>query len=378
MLRYTRYTVYFLGILLLGLVSLTYTLFGGGANYPDLSTDPLIPNTAMEAAVVSEQPIGNVAVSAEGRLFYTIHPESSPTGPKLYEWKEGKAVAYPDEAVQTKLFETPLGLVVDTLNRLWVIDPANHGIGKPALTAFDLQTNTVVHRYEFHADIAPLGSFLQDLQISSDGRWIYIADVGFWAKRPGIVIYDVEKRTAQRRLNRHESVYPQNWLIRNQIKDISYLGGLLEMKTGVDGLALSLDDKWLYYGAMNHQTLYRVPTQVLQDAQKTDAAIKDAIEAMGTKPLNDGFSIDENNTVYITDVEHQAVMTMATDGSLSTLVKDERIRWADSLSFGPDGWLYVADSAIPHLALQSKEHHASNAPYYIWRFKPGAKGRAGQ
>ncbi|GAF88527.1 unnamed protein product, partial [marine sediment metagenome] len=66
------------------------------------------------------------------------------------------------------------------------------------------------------------------------------------------------------------------------------------------------------------------------------------------------------------------------DGSLETLVKDERIRWADGLSFGPDGWLYLADSAIPHLILQSPEHIASQAPYHIWRFKPGTDGWPGQ
>ncbi|MEM9330063.1 MAG: hypothetical protein AAGA53_01980, partial [Pseudomonadota bacterium] len=81
--------------------------------------------------------------------------------------------------------------------------------------------------------------------------------------------------------------------------------------------------------------------------------------------------------VYITDIEHQAVVKMAPDGTLTTIVKDDRIRWADGLSFGPDGWLYLADSAIPHIVLQNAEYHRSHAPYYIWRFKPGTSGAAG-
>lgn len=367
-----------LTILAVAALGVVYTLFGGGRPYADLSGPPVLGDGAIEAVVRSDRPIGNAAVSSAGRIFYTIHPESNPTGPKLYEWVDGKTEPYPAEADQGDLFQSPLGVAIDARNRLWVIDPGNHGTGQPRLVAFDLATDAVVHSFDFPSDIAPLGSFLQDLQISTDGRWVYIADVGFWAKRPALIVCDVETGLARRLLNRHASVYPQNLLIRNQIKDMSFFGGMLEMKTGVDGVALSRDGSWLYYGAMNHDTLYRIPTDALQDSSLDAAEVEAAIEAVGAKPLSDGFSIDNDNNVFITDVEHQAVVAMAPDGSLTTVVKDSRIRWADGLSFGPDGWLYLADSAIPHLVLQSPEHHAAQAPYMIWRFKPGTSAAAGQ
>lgn len=235
-----------------------------------------------------------------------------------------------------------------------------------------------MHEYLFDGLIAPLGSFLQDLQISTDGRWIYIADVGYWAKRPAIVVYDTQTGLARRILNRHESVYPKNILIRNQIRDMSFFNGLIEMKTGIDGLALSRDNRYLYFAAMNHDTLYRLPTTALQDVELSDNAIAGRIETVGTKPLNDGLSIDDKNNIFITDVEHQTIVKMKPDGSLTTDIKDDRIRWADGLSFGPDGWLYLADSAIPHLVLQNREHNRDNAPYYIWRYKPGTQGAPGQ
>lgn len=364
-------------VLVVAAVGTVYVLFGGGSDYPDLTTDPVLPQGTIEAVVVSERPVGNAAVSADGRIFYTVHPESGPEPPYLYEWVDGEAVAFPATG-QGTLFETPLGVAIDPQNRLWVIDPGTHGIGQPRLVAFDLATGEIVHDHAFGSDIAPIGSFLQDLQISSDGRWVYIADVGFWAKRPALVVYDTETGNARRLLNRHSSVYPQNILIHNPIRPMSFFGGLLEMKTGIDGIALSHDDAWLYYGAMNHDTLYRIPTAALQDATLDAASIEDMIEPVGEKPLNDGFSIDDRNNVFITDVEHQAVVAMAPDGSLTTIVKDDRIRWADGLSFGPDGWLYLADSAIPHLVLQSADHHMVHAPYTIWRFRPGTFGRPGQ
>ncbi|MEM9332062.1 MAG: L-dopachrome tautomerase-related protein, partial [Pseudomonadota bacterium] len=338
----TKWIKRIVGVLLIclgGLTGILYYLFGGGAPYVDLTTTPILPEGTIEVAVTSDRPIGNATVSADGRLFYTIHPESNPTGPKLYEWIDGTAVPYPNVEDQKDLFETPLGVVVDAQNRLWVIDPGSHGTGTPAITAFDLATNELIHRREFSSSIAPLGSFLQDMQVSTDGKWIYIADVGFWAKRPALVVYNTETQESWRVLNRHESVYPQNILIQTQIRDMAFFGGLLEMKTGVDGIALSRDDEWLYFAAMNHDTLYRVATNVLQDKL---ADVPEYLEIVGKKPLNDGLSIDDENNVYITDIEHQAVVKMAPDGTLTTIVKDDRIRWADGLSFGPDGWLYLA------------------------------------
>jgi sugar lactone lactonase YvrE len=365
-------------VLVIVLFATIYAFFGRGQPYPDLSGPPRLAEGIIEPVVVSPRPIGNAAVSSTGRIFYTIHPESNPEYPKLYEWVGGKPVPFPAEAEQRKLLHTPLGVKIDAKNRLWIIDPGNHGLGQPKLIAIDLSTNAVIEEFSFPSDIAPVGSFLQDLQISTDGRWVYIADVGFWAKRPAIVIYDTERKEARRVLNRHASVYPQNYLIRNQIKHMSFFGGILEMKTGIDGIALSRDNQWLYYATMNHDTLYRIPSSALQDKTLNDAALATKIEVVGKKPLNDGLSIDDQNNVFITDIENQAILQLSPDGKLSTVVKDKRIRWADGLTFGPDGWLYLADSAIPELVLQNAEHHKKAAPYYIWRFKPGTSGAAGQ
>ena len=70
------------------------------------------------------------------------------------------------------------------------------------------------------------------------------------------------------------------------------------------------------------------------------------------------------------DVEHGAVIAIDQQQSLSTLIRSPRIRWADGLSLGPDGWLYLADSALPELVLRSRNHIDAQGPYYIFRFDP--------
>jgi hypothetical protein len=139
--------------------------YGGGEPYPDVTGMPLLPDSALEVVASSPEPVGNLAVSSTGRLFFTIHPESRPEGAKLLEWVDGKAVPYPDAQAQEKLFETPLGVTIDSKDRLWTIDHGNHGTGTPRLLAFDLATGNVAHEFVFPPDVAPPGSFLQDLRV---------------------------------------------------------------------------------------------------------------------------------------------------------------------------------------------------------------------
>ncbi|MBW2212655.1 MAG: hypothetical protein JRG67_16750, partial [Deltaproteobacteria bacterium] len=230
--------------------------YGGGEPYPDLSGTPIFNESELEVVVTSLEPIGNMAVSADGRVFYTIHPESRPSGAKLLEWVDGAPKAFPSDDAQS-LFETPLGIVVDQQNRLWTIDHGNHGTGKARLLAFDLATGAVVHDHVFDSSVAQLGSFLQDLQVDSTGKHVFIADVSFWRKNPGLVVYDVELGKARRVLDSDPSVSAQDWLIRNPTKDMVFFG-IVVLKPGVDGVAIDRDDEWVYYGAMAHDTMYRV------------------------------------------------------------------------------------------------------------------------
>jgi sugar lactone lactonase YvrE len=337
----------------------------------------MFDESMLEIVVTSPEPIGNLAVSAEGRVFYTIHPESRPSGAKLLEWVDGAPKAFPSEAAQT-LFQTPLGIVVDRQNRLWTIDHGNHGTGQARLLAFDLDTGAVVHEHVFDSSVAQLGSFLQDLQVDSSGKHVFIADVSFWRKNPGLIVYDVELGKARRVLNSDPSVSAQSWLIRNPTKEMKFFGGIVVLKPGVDGIAIDRDDEWVYYGAMAHDTMYRVEVAALLDDSLSAGSLAARVQAIGPKPLNDGLSTDNDGNLLVTDVEHNSVMRMTPDGELTTLIRSDRIRWADALSYGPEGWLYVADSAIPDQMLRSKAHIEANAPYHIFRFKPDIDGVPGQ
>jgi sugar lactone lactonase YvrE len=377
MRRVVRIVLWITLIVVTCLVIMVRLRYGGGQPYPDLTGSPILTVSDLETVLSYPEPIGNVAVSQDGRGFFTVHPESRPEGAKLLEFRAGAAWPYPAEALQEELFQTPLGVVIDRQYRLWVIDHGKHGFGSPRLVAIDLLTDEVVHDHLFDNRAAPGGSFLQDLQVSPDGRTVFIADVSFWRKRPAIVVHDVATATDRRVLEGHPSVVAQDWIISTPAKKMTFFGGLAAMKPGIDGIAVTPDGVWLVYGAMSHDTLYRVPTVALLNTSLGDAAVASKVEAIGSKPLSDGLSADFEGGIWITDVEHGAVLRMAPNGTLQTWVETPRIRWADALSFGPDGWLYLADSAIPDQVMRSKRHIASQAPYYIFKFRPGFEGVPG-
>jgi sugar lactone lactonase YvrE len=351
--------------------------YGGGEPYADLSTPPILPESHLETVLSYPEPIGNVTVNRDGRIFFTIHPESRPQGNTLLEWVNGAAVPYPSGTVQPHLFNTVLGVVVDRQNRLWTIDHGNHGFASARLLAFDLDTGELVHDHSFRDEIAPAGSFLQDLQVSADGEFVFIADASFWRKRPAIVVYELATRKERRVLESHESVVAENYLIRTATREMAFLGGLVSLKGGVDGLVLDADNQWLYYGAISQDDLFRVPVKLLRDASLPQRQIENAVERYSNKPLSDGMSADLDGNFYLTDIEHGAVMIVGEDQLPKTLIRSAKIRWPDSLHFGPDGWLYLADSAIQDQVLRSKDHIKSKGPYYIYRFRPGHEGIPG-
>lgn len=348
---------------------IVWVRYGGGEPYRDLSTAPLLNSPQLEHVLGYPEPIGNVVVSDDQRVFFTVHPESRPQGNKLLEWEAGAAVPFPDGSSQPHLFDTVLGLTIDQQHRLWTIDHGKQGFAQPRLLAFDLATGQLVHDHSFRKDEAPAGSFLQELQVSHDGRFVIVADGSILRKRPALLVYDVQSRKAKRVLESHESVAIENYVIRTPIRDLSYFGGLFAIKGGVNGLVIDARNEWLYFAALNNSGLYRVRMDLITDAAATAEKLAASVERYSDKPLSDGLGFDNAGNLLVTDIEHNAVFVIDKARQPRTLIRSDRLRWAASVSSSPDGYLYIADSAFPELVLQSKDHILSRGPYSIFRIR---------
>lgn len=374
---------FFSALLMLGIViGILRLLLGGGQSLPDRSTAPAMRfDDAVQNVADLDYPPGNIAVSADGRIFFTLHPDGHPPR-QVVELVDGKPVAFPDEEFQHQsdrvpYFQSILALRIDRQGRLWALDFARFGRGTPRIVAFDIAGRRVVHEYAFPSAVAGLGSMLNDFQVDADGRYIFIAETSPFLQRPAIIVYDSVTRTSRRVLEGHPSVQAEELFIDVGERRMMLPGGILPLRIAVDSIALSRDGKWLYYGAVTGSRLYRVPAADLVDDGLVAAALASRVETFADKTLSDGLTTDDDGNVYLSDMEHSAVHRLRPDSTLETLLADSRLRWPDGFSFGPDGFLYVTCSALQHVLFGSEADVRNAAPYQIWRFRPGATAVAG-
>ncbi len=352
----------------------------GEPGFPDRTGTPLLAESALEVVADLPTPPGNIAVSADGRVFVSLHPEARPQM-KIVELVKGAMKPFPNLAFQTgeaepRFFRDVLSLRIDRQNRLWTLDNGFHGTHPGRLLAFDLSSGEVVHEFVFPRAIAGLGSHLNDFQVSADGKFIYIAEASILGKTPALIVYDVARQNARRLLQEHVSVMPEEKIPVVQGVVMKPLG-IFGIRPGVDSIGLSRAGEWLYFAAVNASHMYRIRSVDLRDETLSADALAAKVETFADKTMSDGITTDDTGNLVLSDPEHSAVVLLKPDRTLQTLLKTDRLRWPDGFSFGPDGWLYVTCSSLHHVIGKPPSSVTANAPYQVFRFKPGTSGVPG-
>jgi len=355
----------------------TVLLFNGcaftffGEKLEDRTTQPLFSaEKDLEVYAELDYPPGNIAVSSEGRVFFSFHPAGG-APVHIAELVSGNVVPYPDQVAQEEKFTSPLSLRIDRQNRLWVLDYGAYGFRRVKLYAFDLHSNQMVHEFQFPRNIAGFGSMLNDFQVDADGKKIYIADTSALAQNQAIIVYDVEKKKALRLLKKHPSVRNGAYAVHIHGKPLKMLG-IFKPKFGVDSIALSRDGQWLYYAPLNGGVLYRIKVSAINNETLSEKELGEQVEKFADISMSDGITTDDAENIYIADMENAAIHRIDREGRLQTLFKDPRkLRWPDGFSLGPGGVLYFTDSALQDVIMKSARQIKRSRPYYIYRFHPG-------
>lgn len=309
---------------------------------------------------------GNVAVSQKGRVFASVHPLRANnwqlieiTGKESYE-------AFPDTTIQSaakaksdEKLDTPLGVLVDNQDRLWVID-AGLNLGKTRLFAFDITTRKEIMRFDIPAKLAPKNSFVQDLAIDEKNGFVYLADFG----NPGIIVVDIKQKEF-RKFTHQPSMQSED--IDMVIDGKKQLFNGAPARIGINPITLSTDRETLYYGAMNGTKWYKVKASLLRE-NKSEAEIAANVKIEGPKPISDGVATDASGNHYFTNVQNGSIDVLS-QGKLSTLVKDDKIVWPDNVRLGADDWLYIAVNQLHKSPAFTGGKDEAKLPFYILRVK---------
>jgi len=102
------------------------------------------------------------------------------------------------------------------------------------------------------------------------------------------------------------------------------------------------------------------------------------VERYTDRPNARGMSIDAEDNLYLTEVDHRAVdIISARDRTSRRLVKQSEMTWPDGLSTGLAGPLYVTVDQLLRSAPPNGGRDGTAPPYLLVRFTPLEGGRLG-
>lgn len=327
-----------------------------------------------------------VTVSEDGRIFVNFPRWGDDVPFTVAELRNGKPVAYPDAAFNHEAADPAGGLisvqsvVADGRGRVWILDTAAPGFAAPKaggakLVAVDLKTNKVVKTVVFPPNVILPTTYVNDMRfdfrVGGEGV-AYVTDSSI--KGPGaIIVLDLATGKALRRLSGHASTSPAPGFVARvdgkALVSTGPDGKPQPFNVASDGIALSPDGETLYFCALSSRTLYAVPTRLLRDPKATDADIAQAVRNLGAKGASDGLEADAQGNVYGGDYEHDALRKLAPGGQWTTIAQGPDMSWPDTLSVGPDGYLYVIANQLHRQAGFNGGRDLRQKPYRLLRVK---------
>ncbi len=362
------------------------TLLAGAAQAA--TATPSIGKIERVAEFHGAMPTG-VTVSETGRIFINFPKWGDQVDYTVAEVRDGKTHAYPSAAFNRESADPARGLisvqsvVADGRGRLWILDTAAPGFAAPKaggakLVAVDLKTDQVVKTVVFPADVILPTTYVNDVRFDfRQGREgvAYITDSSL-AGPGAIIVLDLASGKASRRLSGSSFTAAEPGFVpRVEGKVMATTGpdGKTQpFKVASDGIALSPDGATLYFTALSSRTLYAVPTALLRDPAVGEAELEKAVRNLGEKGASDGIEADAAGAVYAGDYEHNAIRKLAPGGQWTTIAQGPDMLWPDTMSIGPDGYLYVMANQLHRQAGFNGGADLRRQPYRLLRVKIGA------
>lgn len=334
-----------------------------------------------------DQGPGNLTVSADGRIFVSLHQHFSPKLRVAEIVDGGQLIPFPNAAwndtarPDSLRLDSVLGVQYDTEGIVWLLDNGMRSGITPKLVGWDLEKDTLYRTILLPEPITLPNSFLNDLAVDRDSGHIYIADPTR-GNQAAIIVVDIANGSARRVLEAHSSVVPEAIdLVIDQtpVKIRNSDGSTFRPRVGINPIALDAENRWLYYGPMHGTAMYRIQTADLINRELADTALASSVERFGNKPISDGSSVNNAGEVYISDIGNNAIGMINREGSYVQLFQDDSlINWADAFSFGPDDWCYVVINQLHRGPVLNAGADDSRSPFLIVRFKQEVGGVIGR
>jgi len=344
------------------------------------SGPPYIPPVLNEVSSFNDQVTG-IAVSSEDRIFVSFPRWDNDPRYSLAELHtDGSLRPYPDSdwnhwgkdtANNPDAHFISVQSIFINGKTLWVLDspsPFFRGLfpGTAKLVAIDLGDNSVKKVIKFDKTVVQKGSYLRNVCIDQWETMAYISDAGTGA----LIVTNLDTGYSRRVLADDPSTKAESGEVL-KIGDKE-----LEDETGkplqfhVDGITLDAESTFLYYHALTARTLYRIKTIYLNDPNFSGKELADHVERLADTGVAAGLAMDSDYNLYMAAPEESAIKRYRVyDGSLVTLVRDDRILWPDGICAAPLDFLYFTASQFNRMPYLNRGKDGRMLPYRLFRIR---------
>lgn len=335
-----------------------------------------------------------VTVSHQGRIFVNFPKWGDEVAFTVAEIREGRPVAYPDEAINRTdpndlagTLVSVQSVVVDPADRLWILDTGSPMFqptqyGGPKLVCVDLTSDRIIKTILFPQDVALPTTYLNDVRFDlrrgTEGM-AFITDSSDQGAN-GIIVVDLASGESWRKLHDHPSTKAEALSsFRPIVEGRPFMerppdGKAKPMQMGSDGIAISADGSRLYYCPLASRRLYSVAIDALVDRSIDDSAVAATVIDEGDRGgASDGLETDAAGYIYSTNYEHNAVLRRRSGEEWETVVHDPRLLWPDTMSVAADGYLYVTANQLHRQAKYQKGKDLRQKPYTLFRVRIDAQ-----
>ncbi len=316
-----------------------------------------------------------LSVTPENRIFVAFPGYNGKDWLALAEVKGDTIVPYPDPAWNTQKGNTSRhflhvqDLYADDHGNLWVLDSkpgSSNDKGHPGqfkLVKINTHTNKVEKVYRFK-DLDKSQSALNDVRIDEKKNKAYLSDPG----QAAIVVLNLVSGTTRTLLKNTPFTLADSIVLQYNGRKMKNRNGT-PFSSNVNGIALTHDDRYLYFKPINKEDLYRIYTGYLVDTSLSEKELESKVEEVGKVGVTHGLIADKQGHIYLTTSEHYSISYLDPEGKLHTLVQDPRLLWPDSMGIGSDGYLYVSCSQLQRLPQWNDGIDKTEYPYRIYKVR---------
>ncbi|OWF45421.1 protein yellow-like [Mizuhopecten yessoensis] len=276
---------------------------------------------------------------------------------------------------------------------MWIIDTgrinffaadgtATHNLCPAKIVIYDINKMEEVTRHEFPNHVADRKvTFLNDIVVMYRGsrpRYAFISD----ALAFRMVVYD-------RFRNRSHSFSHPSMLPEPGNGNITILGETLPVSAGINGIALSSDMKFIYFGPVSGYSVYQVPSRV---ARNPRGNFPKFVRKVGEKPSQAAGMVYSRsnhlyfpalglNSIYRWDIDRdrriqrRSTQRVIMKSVTKVLASNSCMNFVDILTFDTEGYLWFTVNKLHKYLLTSMDFSGNSGPnIFIWKVYVGEVG----